>query len=140
MGWLLSMLPFGLSPAYKLLQRFPGRVFKLPFRLFPAYSLLQRFSGRVFKEVGCVVLTKVPGLHDELAAFPSHPRGERSEIIELCDHFRLERRDGNRLFINGQMSYYITGAMWQILLTMGEILYIFVYLKGIGSQYRIYVI
>lgn len=88
----------------------------------------------MFKKIDCFVLTKAPGSHDEFIPVPSHTSGESSKtelnMWYLGREFFLERKDGNKLFVNGKMCYYITDAMWQTLLPMGEVKREYVFLKG----------
>lgn len=95
----------------------------LPFRRLSSapYARLQRSPGWIFKKVGCVVLTKADGLQDELIAVPTQINVDNSEIIEvtyLGHNYQLKRRDGNKLFIDDIMAYYITDAIWQNLLQL----------------------
>lgn len=101
MGWFLSLL--------------------MPFRLSSAYAQLQSYPGRIFKQVRCVVMTKAAGSQDELIAVPTQISVDSSETIEfsyLGRHYHLQKRDGNKLFIDHIMSYYITDAIWQNLMQL----------------------
>lgn len=92
-----------------------------PLRLSRTYSRLQHCGGRVFKKAKCFVLQ---------ADIPSQRRRIEADGLDticvwyLGRRFLLQRRgnEGNMLFINEKMCYYITPTIWEELLTFGEAL------------------
>ena len=61
---------------------------------------------------------------------------KRDEIFDQIESsylgadFYMERRERNRLYLNGKMTYYITDTIWNSLLEMGEAAPNTVFLKG----------
>lgn len=95
----------------------------LPFCQSLDYALLRPCEGRVFKKVNCFVLTEAPGSHDESIPPPSGDCSEAQlDMRYLGQKFCLKRRDGNKLFVDEKMCYYITHAMWHTLLLMSELM------------------
>jgi hypothetical protein len=112
MGWLLLLLPFRLS----------------------AYALLKPYRGRVFKKVHCIVLSAAAGTQDELMTVPIRTSDyERAEIIKISylgSDYQLRRGDGNKLFVNNKMSYYISESIWQNLMQLQDLRSNDVIIKG----------
>lgn len=91
-----------------------------PLGLFPVYARLQSCRGRVFKKANCFVLQvgisseRLGILRDENNTINLHYLGNESV---------LERKgmDGNMLYRDGKMCYYITRRIWEELQTLGEV-------------------
>jgi hypothetical protein len=115
-----------LTPVGALIRGVVGWLLQ-PFRLSPAYSRLQNLKGRVFKRAHCFVLqAEIPS---ERRKIPSERRDieagspDTLHLRYLGREFLLERRgsDGNMLFIDGKMCYYITPRIWEELQALGSI-------------------
>lgn len=109
-GFIKGIIACLLLPLIRLLQ---------PFGLSPTIARLQCFHGRLFKRVRCHVI-RAPEpmappacrqIDDQLNKLPSQYLGKK---------FVLERKEGNRLLVNGIMCYYITDAIWASLLDMAQ--------------------
>ncbi|GLJ48201.1 hypothetical protein SUGI_1017870 [Cryptomeria japonica] len=117
----MSMLPLGIGS-----------------RLSPAYARLKGFPTNllIFKEGPCYV-TK-PSDQSTVTTLVSNEESEitisdkRSEItiLYLGESFRLQLRDDKKLFVNDNMSYYITDLIWDSVLEMGKVASGTVFVKG----------
>lgn len=101
-----------LTPLGGLLQGIMGWLLLiLSSRLSPTYAKLQHLPGRVFKKVNCLVI----GPEADETMNLSHLRDDRS-VVKLfylgADRPLKLRKEGNRLFINNKLSYFITESMW----------------------------
>jgi hypothetical protein len=109
-----------LTPVGALIQGVVGWLLQ-PFRLSPTYSRLQNFEGRVFKRAHCFVLqAEIPSERRDIEA----DSPDTLHLRYLGREFLLERRgsDGNMLFIDGKMCYYITPTIWEELQALESIL------------------
>lgn len=100
----------------------------LPFGLSPNYSILLCFPGRVFKTVQCHVITEA----DQPTLLRDYKTHEIFEIDSsyLGIQFHIERKEGNMIFLDGKMAYYITDSIWYYLVRMGQVAPKTVFLKG----------
>jgi hypothetical protein len=105
MGWLL--LPFGLSPTYSRLICLPGRVLKT----VQCHVITEADQPTLLREY------KTQEIFEKKSSYLGHP-------------FRLERKDGSKLFLNGEMAYYITDTIWFYLVRMADVAPKTVFLKG----------
>lgn len=98
--WLLSLLPFGC--------------------LSLGYARLRPYHGHVFKNVRCAVPTNQGGSYDEFSDWEAtrEVADEGSsgvlQMQYLKEDFNLNK-EGNKLFVNEKMLYYITDRQWKTL-------------------------
>lgn len=96
-----------LTPVGALVKGVVGYWLLRPLGLSPTYTRLLSCKGRVFKEVACYTTTA------------EDQKTEKYDFINelvwlyLGVEYIIERRDGNKLFINGQMTYFITDRIWR---------------------------
>ncbi|GLJ50159.1 hypothetical protein SUGI_1067240 [Cryptomeria japonica] len=111
LSWI-SMLPLGtgsrLSPAYASLKGFRTNIF-------------------VFKEGPCYVTkptdqsTVTTLACDENSEITESDKRSEITISYLGESFHLQRKEDNRLLLNGNMSYYITDLIWDSIPEMGKV-------------------
>lgn len=97
-----------LTPVGALVKGVVGYWLLRPLGLSPTYTRLLSCKGRVFKEVACYTTTAEDQKTETYDDFP-----DRLKWLYLGVEYVIERRAGNKLFINGQMSYFITDRIWR---------------------------
>ncbi|GLJ33256.1 hypothetical protein SUGI_0669150 [Cryptomeria japonica] len=110
MSWCMSMLPWGLGT------------------LSSSYYQLKKFDdGPCFGKYGqCLVTSE--GDQPMVISEASHEKEIRIEY--LGKEILLERKEGNKLFVDREMAYYITDPIWHSLLCLKIVCRKTVFLKG----------